>query len=87
MANLTPRVPNKKEIKKEVYCILLFLKNENLITSIQYKTLKGHARRNQFEHVFNFLRKYHPEDFMYLAKFMTIKSLHGMDKLISEVDL
>lgn len=78
------RVPNSKEIKKEVYMILSFLKSEKLIDSKHYKTIKGHARRNQFEFVFNFFRKNYPDEFMYLAKFMCTKTIRDTAELIKE---
>ena len=79
-----PRVPNSKEIKKEVYMILSFLKSEKLIDSKRYKTIKGHARRSQFEFVFNFFRKNYPDEFMYLAKFMCTKTIRDTAELIKE---
>ena len=60
------------------------LKSEKLIDSKRYKTIKGHARRNQFEFVFNFFRKNYPDEFMYLAKFMCTKTIRDTAELIKE---
>lgn len=55
--NVVQAYPTKNDIIKYILKKLKYMHDLHLLKGVKYKTLKGHVKRGQLEHIFFFLRK------------------------------